>query len=361
MKKILLPLSLLTLALILAGAGCVSFGGQKPPAATGTAGMYISVDKGENWSQISLLPTAAGVKNISNSDVYRLFFDPQDPAALYWATRAEGFYYSYDEGRSWRQPVGDLQEGFIYSIEVHPENKCVIYVATAVKILKSEDCNRSWTEVYRESRSDTRLSSLAINPLAPYQIFAALSNGDLLESRDDGRSWQTINRFKTEIVDVVADPLQKDVLYVTTRKAGLYRSRDTGASWTALKDTMKDYGKALEYRRFLAHPSVPGHLYWVSTYGILLSTDSGDSWEAIELITPPGAAQIFGFYVGPDNPDEIYYTATINNRSTFYKSFDGGERWITKNLPSGQLPSFLYIHPLKTEIIYLGFIKIGQK
>lgn len=138
------------------------------------------------------------------------------------------------------------------------------------------------------------------------------------------------------------------------------RSKDAGATWVSLKDTMKDYSKSLEFRRFLAHPEVPGRLYWISTYGILVSSDSGDSWDSIDLITPPGSTHIFGFYVSPKDVNQIYYTATINNRSTFYKTVDGGTNWITGKLPSDQLPSILYISPEKEDVLYLGFTKISQ-
>lgn len=359
MSKLLYKISLIGLAVILTGQGCVSFS-NKNNNLTGSAGMFVSVDKGDSWQQISLLPQSEGVKNISNINVYKLFADPQDSAALYWATRENGFLYSYDEGRSWQQPKGDLAKGFVYSISVHPKNKCIIYVSSGDKILKTEDCSRSWVEVYRESRPDVKVTSLVLNPSAPHQVFAAEENGDLIESIDEGRSWHSIERFKEEISDIYADPLQSDVLYVASRRKGLYRSLNAGKTWESLSDSMKDFSGALEYRRFLVHPKVSGRLYWISTYGILLSTDSGNTWNPIDLITPPGSAQIYGFSVNQNNVDEIYYTATINNRSTFYKSEDGGLRWITKRMPSGQLPTTLYVHPEKDEILYMGFTKLPK-
>ena len=345
---------------MLVGAGCVTLGG-KSQTQSGASGMFVSVNKGETWQSISAMPTATGVKNISDRSVYKLFTDPQDTSALYWATPRNGFVFSYDEGRTWQQPAGDLQNGPIYSIAVHPNEKCTIFVTNGDKVFRTEDCNRSWEEMYRESRPNVRVASIVINPLSPYQIFMVESNGDLLESVDSGKSWSTIKRFEIELADIYADPLQKEVFYIASKKDGLFRSLNTGATWESLGETMNDYAKSNEYRRFLAHPEISGRLYWISTYGILFSTDSGSTWNPISLITPPGSAQIYGFYVSPENDDEIYYTATIKDktnsleRSTFYKSEDGGVRWITKRLPSGQLPTVLYVHPTKTDILYLGF------
>ncbi|MDP2693068.1 MAG: hypothetical protein Q8O88_05515 [bacterium] len=363
MKRTLLYIGLLSLVFLITGAGCVSFGGTTESASPiGPAGMFLSVDKGESWKQISLLPTSNGVKNISTVDVYKIFTDPQDTAALYWATPDNGFFYSYNEGTSWQQPAGDLQKGAVYSIAVDPKNKCEIYVSNGNKILKTNDCNRSWSELYRDSRPDARIVSVAVNPYTPNQILAVLNNGDLIESTDNGKSWHTGARFaKTELVEIIPDKLQKDVFYIITKSMGMMRSTDAGANWKQLTEPMKDYPKALAFRRFVVHPEVLGKLYWISSYGILMSSDSGDSWEPIDLITPPGTTLIYGFYVSPKNVDEIYYTATVGDRSTFYKTVDGGKNWITSKLPSNQLPSILYIHPDKEEVLYLGFTNIPQK
>ena len=45
----------------------------------------------------------------------------------------------------------------------------------------------------------------------------------------------------------------------------------------------------------------------------------------MNLITPPGSANIYGFAVNPQNENEVYYVGTIGNRSLFYKTVDGGK------------------------------------
>ena len=74
----------------------------------------------------------------------------------------------------------------------------------------------------------------------------------------------------------------------------------------------------------------------------------------MKLITAPGGANIYGFAVNPQNDNEIYYTATIGTRSTFYKTADGGQNWVTKKLPSGQVPTVLRVHPSNPNMLYLG-------
>src|SRR3989344_4607004 len=355
MRRVALSIGLLSVALFLIGQGCFSLTGEEAPRTAGPGGMFVSVNKGEAWQAISVLPGAQGVQDLSGVRVYRLFTDPQDTRALYWASRAHGFFYTYDGGQTWQQPQGDLRSGFIYSIAVDPRDRCTLFVTNGAKVFRSEDCSRSWQEVYRESRLDVRVTSIAFNRLAPRQVLILLSNGDLLETTDAGASWQVIYRFEKDVVDVFADPRQRDIFYVASRSSGLYRSIDAGRTWVSLQENMNDFFGSSEYRRFYLHPANAGVLYWISTYGILRSDNSGDTWEPVDLITPPGSAQIYAFAVNPKNEQELYYTATINNRSTFYRSFDGGIKWATKQLPSGQIPTILHVHPDNPEVVYLGF------
>lgn len=341
------------ISLVLMGQGCVSLGRQSGGA--GPAGVFVSEDTGETWKQISSLPTLDGVKILSGADVYRLIGDQNDPEAIYWLSRAGGLFYSYDAGRSWRSTTGALSKGFVYALAVHPKERCTIIASNGSEAYMTTDCMRSWKEVYRETRVDARVNGLEYNPFEPHQIFMSVSSGDLLESPDNGASWRVVKRFYRQIAQIEVDPLQKGYLYAASRKDGLYRSRDGGVSWDELEDTMKAFPDADEYRRFALHPSTPGTLYWISTYGILVSDDSGDSWVPMDLITPPGSAQIYGFAINPNNTNEMYYTATINSRSTLYKTADGGGRWVTERLPSGQLPTALRVHPTNGNVLYIGF------
>lgn len=349
----------MAVALVVGGAGCISFGSS---SQAGPVGMFVTTNKGESWQAISQLPTLQGVQSINTVSVYRLVTDPQDPNALYWLSRERGLFYTYNGGVSWQHPEsGPFASGQVYSLAVHPLERCTLYATNGIQIYQSVDCSRSWQEVYRESRADVTVVSITFNTFRPYQLFAAMSNGDILQSGDAGYSWTTITRLGTPVLLIAADPAQENTLYVASRSKGLYRSTDGGYSWQSLESTMDDYPGSSEFRRLVIHPSKAGVLYWISTYGILVSADRGDTWRDIKLITPPGSAQIYGFAINPANDKEMYYTATINSRSTFYRTEDGGQNWITKKLPSNQVPTLIYVHPQNANQIYLGFSPVPQQ
>lgn len=338
------------------GQGCISLGGNDSPNS-GPAGVFVSTDRGENWRELSTLIQTEGTKSISSVSVYRIVPDPKDTRAMYLATRSHGLFFTYDEGRTWQQPAGPVSTGFIYSAAIHPTSNCVIYATNGVQVYKTTDCSRNWTEVYREQRSNVQIVSLAFDQLTPQRVLMAENNGDLLQTLDEGASWSVLTRLKTQIAEIVSDELQPNVLYLATRSDGLYRSDDGGQTWVERKQELATFSGALEYRRLVLHPSIPNLLYWVSTYGILVSDNGGASWKAFELITPPGSVSIYGFAVHPTDTDILYYTSTLKDgsRPTFYRSDDGGASWTTKRLPSAQIPSILRVHPDKPDWIYVGF------
>ncbi len=346
----------IALSFVLLGAGCVSFGNSKQkPTTSGPAGFFLSTDQGESWKTISLLPTAQGVKSLSGVSVFTLWEDQNDPKALYWLSRDQGLLYSYDEGASWRQSVPPFNSGFVYSIAIHPKDNCTIYATNGRQIFKTTDCIRSWNEVYREGVTSRSIRWLAINPFSPHELYALENPGILLKSLDGGNSWQIAYNFNTSIERMVFDYNQVGLIYLATKEAGLYRSKDAGATWVNLKDKLQSYPGGLQYRRIYTYPTQGGQVYWISKYGVLFSKNGGEDWDAVSMITPPGSTAIYGFAVNPKNDKEMYYTSTIGVKSTFYRTIDGGKTWVTRKLPSGQIPVVMRVHPTNPSSLYLGF------
>lgn len=354
MKHTRIPLLAIFAVLLLMGQGCV-LGGGSEPTTSGPAGVFASINAGEDWQTVSFVPTVFGVRNVSGLSVFRLVEDPNDSKALYWLTRDSGLLYSYDDGKSWQQSVEPFNTGFVYSLNVHPESPCTLVASNGRQIFRSVDCSRSWKEIYREGRPDVVIRSVAQDPFSPYDIYALADNGDLIRSTDKGLSWTSVIRLNIKALSVVFDSKREGLVYISSKDRGLYRSLNKGYTWVDLSDKLEAFSGALEYRSFLVYPAEANHIYWVSKYGILVSKNAGDDWESIELITPPGGVSIYGFAVNPRNENELYYTGTVGIKSTFYRTADRGKNWVTKRLPSGQIPTVLRAHPDQAGWLYMGF------
>jgi photosystem II stability/assembly factor-like uncharacterized protein len=335
--------------------GCLQVGDTNKNLTSGPAGVFLSIDKGENWLVRSSLPLVDGVKTLQEVSVFKFIEDPKDENALYWASREKGLFYSYDNALTWMKNKSELSAGFIYDVAVSPEDKCIIFSTNGRQVFKTEDCSRTWEEVYREARLQDNITSIKFNPFNTNQIWMTETNGDLFVSSDLGKNWAVQERFKTYVSGVYFDEFNSGLMYVASKTKGLYRSKDTGQTWLSLADKLKTFSGSLDYRRFLVYPAKAETIYWVSKYGILTSRNAGEDWEAIKLVTPPGSVDIYGFAVNPKNSLEIYYTGTINNKSTFYRSMDGGKNWDTRKLPTKQIPTAIRIHPVNTDWVYMGF------
>ncbi|OGH94376.1 MAG: hypothetical protein A2538_01045 [Candidatus Magasanikbacteria bacterium RIFOXYD2_FULL_41_14] len=346
-------------ALVLVGAGCIS------GTAAGPMGVYASLDKGDSWQPAFAYPTAKGVESIADLKVYRMHIDPSDPNTIYLATRGQGLFYTYNKGETW-QSVPEMDKKFIYGLAVNPVDKCAIYVSDGQHIYKTEDCSRTWNIVFTEEIPTQRLVALTIDYSNGNLVYGALLGGDVLVSRDAGKSWQVTKRFKFELQSIEVDPFVSGRVYLASQKNGLYRSDDAGVTWTDLSVGLNNYTDSLSFYRLTLNPGQRDSLFWISKYGILRSNDAGETWSDMKLLTPPGSVNIYAFAINPKNQKEIYYTGTIlgpkneHLRSTFYRTVDGGENWVTKKLPTNSIPIQFVMNTENSSQLFLGFTSLSK-
>jgi photosystem II stability/assembly factor-like uncharacterized protein len=351
-QKTIIALSLCLAAVLLMGAGCsISFKNGDTSGSDG--GLWVSLDKGLSWQQVNSVPTVGGVASISSFDDSSLSLDPTDPDALYFGSAANGLYYSYALSNGWTQ-AESLSEKKINAVVVSPDDKCIIYVAAGNKIYRSNDCNRTWTQIYFDNDPTTQITSLAVDFYDATRIYFGNSRGDIGRSIDRGDHWVTVQRTGSNVNQIVLSPFDSREVFVTTVGEGLYRSLDAGDNWTPLKDKMTEFKNSFNIVALVASPANDGLLFAATAYGLLKSTDAGDTWTRIDLVTPEQNASINSLAVSPKNTKEIYYVTN----TTFYSSADGGVSWRTKKLPSTRAGLQLIVKPDETNVIFMGVKKL---
>ena len=313
-KKLLVALLILPLL-----TGCVTIKG------TGTAkndgGIYKSADGGQTWAQKVAIPEIGGkVSGMPNVTVETLEMDPQDHLALYLGTEKDGLFYTYDGGERWRHVTPLFASGKIPSIAVDYFNKCVIYVATTNKIYKSDDCSRSWRQIYFDTVEETLVTVVKTENYNKNVVYAGTSRGDVLKSLDYGATWTVKNRLKNKVVNIMPDKDDTRIIYVATDKGGLFKTVDGGENWSDINTDLKKYKGGNVYKFWAQDKLQPNTLILATNYGLLKSVNGGDNWEEIKLITPPNGANILSVAIDPSSSKTIYY----GTDSTFYKTTDGG-------------------------------------
>jgi photosystem II stability/assembly factor-like uncharacterized protein len=337
MQKIKISILLAVFAIVASGCS-ISFKSNDTSKVDG--GFWVSLDKGLTWHQASSVPTVKGVGNITSFDGSSLAIDPSDSNAVYFGSAANGLYYTYNISSGWTQ-ASSLKEAKINSVAVSKDDKCLIYATAGNKAYRSNDCSRTWTQIYFDNDVETKINYVAVDSYDAHRVYLGNSRGEIIKSIDRGDHWVTVLRAGSNINEIVISPQDSRRIFVTTV--------GDGKSWLQLKDKMTEFKNSLNVTSLIVSPVNSGLLFASTAYGLLRSPDNGDTWTKIELVTPEKEASINSLAVNPKDPKEIYYVTN----TTFYSSSDGGVSWRTKKLPSTRSGWKLLIKPDEVNVIFM--------
>jgi len=349
-------LALIIGCLLFAGVGCISFQTGNTPSGGNDGGVFKTSDKGEIWAQKAAVSTSGKeAKSIGGLNVVFITQDPQDPNAIYIGTTDNGMFYSYDGGESWSQP-SQLSRGKVSSVAVDPKDKCTIYATSSNTLLKSTDCSRTWDVTYLDARPERRTTVVAIDHFNSDIVWTATDGGDILKSFDAGKSWASVQTLKSPVLRLAMSVDDSRRLFAATQRSGLWRTTDGGDNWTDLSESYREFNGTNDFVDLALGISDPAVILHASKYGLIRSTDHGDTWESVELLTPPKSALVYTVALDPKDVNGIYYgTAT-----TFYRSSNGGVNWIPKALPTTRTATALLVDSSNSNVLYMGVTKFND-
>jgi len=331
-------------------------------------GVFKSENNGNNWKQKALVANVSGQPQSFNfTNILAIAIDPQDNQAIYAGTEENGLFYSYDGGSSWNL-ARNLGKRTIQGIAIDPQNKCIIYVASDNRILKSIDCSRNWEEIYYDNSPGVLLSNLVIDPTDSRYVYSGTSRGEVIRSSDYGESWTTIGRFDKDplkptreanisIIKVILNPNNPRMLFAATAEYGIYKTTSRGGEWVDFAEEFMeiDTKNSLKVSDITISPN--GKTVLTATKaGIIRSDDSGQSWSLAELIPPGDRTFVNVIVLDPTNDAGIYYATP----TTFGWSDDQGVSWTSKKLPSNRSGSVVVADYTDSGTVYLGVKKIEK-
>lgn len=348
-------LIILVAALTLFGAQCISFGGGSG-ARAGAGGVFKSDNRGDNWLQKVAIPSISGSpRNFGGVNITALAQDPQDAKAIYASTKENGLFYSLDSGEIWQEPPLDLRKGFVAAVAVDPKNKCTVYAASGNRMLKTQDCLRTFQEVYRDADPGAFITTLAIDPLSTQILYAGTVKGAVVKSTDGGRSWALLKNFNARVSGLLVNPRNPAMVWVGLQGRGVQRSEDGGREWIDLAVPLQTYPDGKDVRKLILDQSAPHGLLLATRTKILRSSDAGASFEILPIISPE-TVEISALAVSPTSSRELYYgTAT-----TFYRSLDGGKTWSTKKIPSNRAITAILVDQTAPAVVFVGVTEVKK-
>ena len=233
-----------------------------------------------------------------------------------------------------------------------------------------------------------RISDFAVNPQNHFEIYVAVSAGNIWKTTNNGTTWTPVfdNYGAYSIGCLKLDPSNPFVIWAGTGEHnsqrqlgygdGVYRSEDGGTSWKnmGLKNSRQIGMIAIDPRNSeVVYVAAEGSIWGPGgDRGLYRTSDGGKTWKKVlDISENTGVSNVV---LDPRNPDVIYATSEQRRRhvytkigggpeSAVYKSKDGGNTWdkIMKGLPSGDIGGMgLAISPADPDILYIIMEAAGE-
>jgi photosystem II stability/assembly factor-like uncharacterized protein len=340
----------LSFVIVVGLSGCIfgkSTSTSQPKNTDG--GVFISIDRGENWARKVFVRTeATKITTVASTNVGFFYFHPNASETIYLSTLDNGIWRTTDSGETWTQ-LG-FTTGYIQGFDIDPKNTDIMYVGYKTTVMKSIDAGAKWETMYTNQPGNA-ITQVKVDPYDSRKIYATTSGGVILISEDQGQTWRILTQLANEVPKrLIILKSDSRIMFLIT-EGRILKSSDAGKTWGDSIQKGLDAVNANPVNDFKYLEREPSIMYVASNNGIFTSQDGGSTWRVIPTVIPSGAVPILAMAVNPFDEKEIYFTAN----STFYKSTDSGVTWQTlKNVPSTRQFTVLQPHPRRPGMLLLG-------
>ncbi|HNV03532.1 MAG TPA: hypothetical protein PLE61_13550 [Vicinamibacterales bacterium] len=305
-------------------------------AATGSGGLWKSVNNGISWVSIFDTQPVVSIGDIAVADtdpsiVWVGTGEHTSSRSTYWG---DGVYKSTDGGRTWTN-MGLADSHHIGRIVIHPKDPNIVYVAALGHlyspndergVYKTTDGGRTWTKSL-EVKADGRMvgaADLVMDPKNPKVLYAAAYDKERLpwtfnlggpgsgiyKTTDAGRTWTKLGgglpggmlgRIGLDVyaknpqivyanIENANKPGVPDADRLAELRAGkssagmigeeVYRSDDGGKTWRKASPDKQRIGgnPGYYYMQIRVDPNDANHVYVLSV-GMHHTTDGGRTWS----------------------------------------------------------------------------------
>lgn len=142
------------------------------------------------------------------------------------------FYFSEDQGDTWKQVAAKGIEGQVLSIATHPENPSLVATAAEGGVFLSEDRGESFTMVGKDMQGTSVYFTEDSLWYAGYNGAAVLVKRSL---KDGGEEHVPLPEMEQDAVMYLAqNPKNKEEITFVSFKGNIYQSKDGSQSWELL-------------------------------------------------------------------------------------------------------------------------------
>jgi len=280
-----------------------------------------------------------------------------------------GIYKSGDGGETWTF-VGLPNSERIAKIIVSPTSSDTVFAAVPGALwsdsadrglYKTVDGGKTWNQVLKGANQSTGASGLAIDPVDPNKMFAAMwdfrrkgwtfrSGGDgptapsssgLFRTADGGATWTEVTPENAKgfpkkpygriAVAIAPSNAKRVYAFVESTDSALFVSDDGGATWDKRDKSNWMVWRPFYFANLIVDPKNPDRVF--KTDGpLILSEDAGKSFTVVGGFQ--GAhGDMHDIWIDPTNPQ----TLAAGDDGGMWYSYNGGSKWWKcDNLPVSQ-------------------------
>ncbi|MDJ0710823.1 MAG: hypothetical protein QNJ14_10550 [Woeseiaceae bacterium] len=281
-----------------------------------------------------------------------------------------GFNEATFTGLEFRSIGPAFMSGRIADIVIDPTDPSTWYVGVGSGgVWKTVNAGTTWEPIF-DNEGSYSIGCITLDPNDPNTVWVGtgenvsgrhVAYGDgIYRSRDGGRTWENMGLENSERIGMIRiDPRDSDTIFVAAQgplwsgggDRGLYKSTDGGENWRKVlgeghgnKPEDDQYTGVNEVHMDPRNPDVMYAVTWQRLRnvavlidggpgtGIHKSVDGGETWRELTNGLPEEMMGKTGLAISPQDPDVIYATIELDNRTGgFWRSDDAGENWEKKN------------------------------
>jgi photosystem II stability/assembly factor-like uncharacterized protein len=272
-------------------------------------GIWKTADGGQNWNKIG--NGFISSPNVSSVSVSPLERGTEGFNVVYAGTEPSKFYRSNDGGHSWGRMSGlnNLSSSQSWSFPprpwthrvrwIEPDVNSPGYVFVAIEagaLVQSRDGGITWIDRVKQGPYDTH--TLATHRKAAKRLYSSAGDG-YFESFDYGESWnKPIAGLRHHYLYGICVDSQNPQTVIVSASSGpwqahnaedaesfIYRSSEGSGQWELISKGLPE-SRGTMIPILAASSKNAGEFYLVSNWGIFCSTDSGISWNALDISWP---------------------------------------------------------------------------
>ncbi|MFN8356163.1 MAG: glycosyl hydrolase [Spirosomataceae bacterium] len=326
--------------------------------ATG-GGVWKTNDGGANWFSISdstFKSSSVGAIAVAPSDANVVYVGMGEADMRSNISFGDGIYKSTDGGATWKH-IGLKAVDAIATIEVHPKDANVVYVAAVGDpfapnkergVYRSLDGGATWKQILAKNDS-TGAYHVRIDPNNPRIIYATLwqayrnghsmSSGGkgcgIYKSMDGGDTWVCLNekpgmpKGLLGKIGIAVSSANSNRLYamIESAKGGLYRSDDGGEHWQLINEDKNLWQRPWYYMNLQTLPNNENGLI-VLNVNSFKSLDGGKTFTRINV----HHGDTHDVWVNPKNADNFI----ISDDGGAEVTYNGGVTFSEVDIPTAQ-------------------------